>query len=367
MSFFILIGISCSNDDSNELAETNQDSDNVIIPSELALTINIVGANSSFPNGDGSGTIQCIASAKDASYYAFRFGNGSETISNDGTIDFTYTEEGVNEFTVYVFAYSETNHSISTSKKFTLFVQDSYQLIWSDEFEEDGSISNTNWNAETIPPNNGSWWNGEKQHYTNRLDNVYVSNGTLKIKAKKESYTAYNSTKEYTSARITTQGKFDFTYGRIDVKAKLPSGVGTWPAIWMLGSNINTVGWPACGEIDIMEHWGHEASKITSAIHTTACSGQLCSGTPKIGETVISDYDKEFHVYSVIWTEEKIEFLIDDDLKYSYNPSSKNEENWPFTDNQFIILNIAMGGHWFDIDPNFNEATMEIDYVRVYQ
>jgi len=238
-------------------------------------------------------------------------------------------------------------------------------LVFSDEFNIDGSVDSDKWLFETIPPNNGSWWNGEKQHYTNSLDNAYVSNGTLKIVAKKEQYTFQGSIKNYTSARLNS--KFNFTYGKIEVKAKLPKGVGTWPAIWTLGSNINTVGWPICGEIDIMEHWGHNPTNISSAIHTVACSGVSNCQDAKIGEKIVSDYDTAFHIYSVEWSSDAIKFYLDNELLYTYSPPSKTVDNWPFTKNQFILLNVAMGGEWFDIDPNFIQSEMEIDYVRVYQ
>lgn len=240
------------------------------------------------------------------------------------------------------------------------------QLLWSDEFNSDGSVSTSNWYAEIHPPNNGSWWNGEKQHYTNRTDNAYVSNGTLKIVAKKETYTYQNSTKQYTSARLITKDRFEFTYGRVDVRAKLPSGLGTWPAIWTLGANIDSVGWPACGEIDIMEHWDHvPGGKVSSATHTTVCSGGCANVT--VGETSLPDYSTQFHIYSLEWKEDELNFLIDGEFKYRYKPTNRTSQNWPFTSDQFIILNIAMGGSWFSIDPNFTEAIMEIDYVRVYQ
>ncbi len=238
-------------------------------------------------------------------------------------------------------------------------------LVFSDEFDVEGAVDSTKWLFETVPPNKGSWWNGEHQHYTDRLDNAYVSGGTLKIVAKKEEYTFAGSSKNYTSARLNS--KFNFTYGRIDVKAKLPEGKGTWPAIWTLGSNLSTVGWPKCGEIDIMEHWGHKPTKVSSAIHTVACSGVSNCPDVKIGEKIVSDYATAFHVYSVEWTPEAIKAYIDNELLYTYNPTTKTADNWPFTKDQFILLNVAMGGQWFDIDPDFKESAMEIDYVRVYQ
>ncbi len=236
-------------------------------------------------------------------------------------------------------------------------------LIFFDEFDIDGALDSSKWKFEISPPNNGGWWNGEQQHYTNSIDNTYISDGTMKIVAKKEVYTFQGSTKQYTSARLNS--KFSFTYGRVDVRAKLPKGQGTWPAIWTIGSNITSVGWPACGEIDIMEHWGHEPTIVSSATHNSACSGGCTNVT--VGKTTITDYSEEFHVYSMIWNENKIQFLIDNELRYTYKPSSKNTLNWPYTADQFIILNVAMGGTWFSIDPNFTQATMEIDYVRVFK
>lgn len=236
-------------------------------------------------------------------------------------------------------------------------------LVWSDEFDIDGKVSSDNWKFETVGPNNGSWWNGELQHYTDRQENAFVSDGTLKIVAKKEVYTAQGVRHEYTSARLNSI--FSFTYGRVDVRAKLPQGEGTWPAIWMLGSNHDKVGWPACGEIDIMEHWGHIPGEVSSATHKPSCFGQ-CDDV-RAGAFMLKDYATNFHVYSLEWTEEELRFLIDNEYRYSYKPSVKNKDTWPYTKDQFILLNVAMGGSWFSIDPNFTESTMEIDYIRVYQ
>ena len=168
----------------------------------------------------------------------------------------------------------------------------------------------------------------------------------------------------YTSARIKTQGLYDFTYGRVDVLAKLPSSGGVWPAIWMLGSSISSIGWPACGEIDIMEYVGNNPGYVSSALHTTSSSGN----TVNHNVVSITNESTEFHLYSILWTEDGITFLVDDVEHYSYNPATKNAQTWPFNKKQFIILNIAMGGTLGGtIDPNFTQDTMEIDYVRVYQ
>ena len=363
-SLLLVLMFSCGGSGMDDDTILPPDVNEKIVPSNLTLEISIIGVDVENPNGDGSGRVEVVAKADEAIRYKFKFGTETEIPSTDGSVDYTFEEEGLNNYVITVFAYSVTGDAISTFQNISVDV-DEYEpeLIWSDEFDTDGEVSTADWVFETIAPNNGSWWNGEKQHYTDRTDNAFISDGTLKIIAKKESYTSQGTTKDYTSARITSI--FKFTYGRVDVRAKLPKGEGTWPAIWMLGSNITEVGWPACGEIDIMEHWGHEPGIIASATHTTACSGG-CSNA-SVGNKMVDDYDTEFHVYSLEWTEDELRFLLDDNFLYRYKPSSKNGDNWPFTKDQFLILNIAMGGDWFSIDTNFTEATMEVDYVRVYQ
>ncbi|WP_372754113.1 glycoside hydrolase family 16 protein [Mariniflexile sp.] len=349
--------ISCSGSSDDTIVEVPKN----IIPSNLVLQINISGSSSSNPNGDGSGVITCNASATNAISFGFKVGTEAEVKNTTGIFNYTCTKEGVNDYLVTVFAYSSTNDVISDFKKVTVFVAEKEpQLIWSDEFNTNGAPDITKWGYDIGTGNNG-WGNGEKQFYTQRTDNVKVEDGVLKIIVKKENY--QNS--EYTSARLLTKGKFDFTYGRVDVKAKLPTGYGTWPAIWMLGANIDTVGWPACGEIDIMEHWGYNPTIISSATHTPSCSGG-CINT-SVGETTITDYNTAFHVYSLEWSENELKFFIDNVYKYSYKPSVKTNSTWPFYAPQFLILNVAIGGSWFTIDPNFTESVMEIDYVRVYQ
>ncbi len=232
-------------------------------------------------------------------------------------------------------------------------------LVWADEFDVDGQPNTANWTYDLGTGNNG-WGNAESQTYTDRSDNVTVSGGTLKITAKKESYNGA----EYTSARLKSQGLFDFKYGRIDVRAKLPEGGGTWPAIWMLGANFENVGWPATGEIDIMEHAGNNPNVIHGSIHTPSSYG----ATENTNTTNVANVSSEFHVYSVNWSENEISFLVDDEIFYTYNPETKDADTWPFDANQFIILNVAMGGTFGGgIDAAFTESTMEIDYVRVYQ
>ena len=362
---FLLIAcfVSCSSSGDNAVLEPTEPE--VIIPSNLVLTISVVGLNTNNPAGNGTGVIKCTVTATNAVKYGFKFeSNKAEQQSISGSMDYTYSNTGTNAYTVTVFAYSSKGNAISTFKNVSVYVSGGQpKLVWSDEFNTNGAPNPTKWGYEIGNgcPNICGWGNGEKQFYTNRTDNVKVENGVLKIIAKKENYQGSG----YTSARLITKGKFDFTYGRIDVRAKLPSGIGTWPAIWMLGANIDAVGWPACGEIDIMEHWGHNPTKVSSATHTPSCSGG-CANT-SVGETTISDYATAFHVYSVDWTENELKFFIDDIYKYSYKPSVKNSSTWPYFAPQFFVLNLAMGGSWFTIDPSFTESVMDIDYIRVYQ
>ena len=247
-------------------------------------------------------------------------------------------------------------------------------LVWSDEFNTNGVIDSNNWFHQTQLPAGGSWFNGEQQHYTNRIENSFVDNGFLNISAIKENYTDQGETKPYTSARLNS--KFAFTYGRVDVRAKLPFGDGTWPAIWTLGKNVNedggfwdnqygTVGWPACGEIDIMEHGLGTTNHVSSALHTP-CAG--CFGnTMNFQSYVLNDVSNEFHVYSMNWSPNQITFLIDGIGFYTYNPALKDDGTWPFYQDQYLLLNIAMGGVAGAIDPSFVQSNMVIDYVRVYQ
>lgn len=245
-----------------------------------------------------------------------------------------------------------------------------YFLVWGDEFEYDGKLDESKWHHQIIPPNNGSWWNNEAQHYTNSTKNSIVSDGTLKIIAIKENYTFDNSTKNYTSARLNS--KFGFKYGRVDVKAKLPATQGTWPAIWTLGTNINeignffgdsegSVGWPRCGEIDIMEQNGWNKNELYGYFHFANPQGEYGNHG---NITSISNASGEYHIYSMEWTDEIIKILIDDKEFVSLI----NNGNVPYDNRHYLLLNIAIGGNLGgDIDPSFSQDRMEIDYVRVFQ
>ncbi|WP_020536539.1 family 16 glycosylhydrolase [Lewinella cohaerens] len=243
------------------------------------------------------------------------------------------------------------------------------QLVWADEFDGNGPIDPTKWHHQTQLPNGGSWFNNELQHYTNRVENSYVEDGFLHIVAKKENFTDQGYTKSYTSARLNS--KFAFTYGRVEARAKLPFGLGTWPAIWMLGKNITeaggywantygTTGWPACGEIDIMEHWGYNQNYVQSALHTPSSFG----ATENHGGTLASDVSNTFHIYALEWTPEEMRFSIDGSVYYTYAPNNQNPATWPFDADQYLLLNVAIQG---EVAGNFTQSPMVLDYIRVYQ
>lgn len=239
------------------------------------------------------------------------------------------------------------------------------KLLWSDEFEGKGLPDSVFWSYDL---GKSGFGNNEVQNYRALESNVRQENGVLIIEAIK-------SGNEWTSARIKTQNKFDFTYGRIEFKAKLPAGSGTWPALWLLGSNIDEVGWPSSGEVDVMEHVG----KNPGVIHTTIHTPSSCGNSINTKTIAVDKFDTEFHLYEANWSSESIEFKIDGKLHYTYNPKEKNSATWPFNKAFFIIMNIAMGGNFgsdpkFEtpglkngIDPKLSIVRMEVDYVRVYQ
>lgn len=232
-------------------------------------------------------------------------------------------------------------------------VTDYTNLVWSDEFNIDGAPDSSKWGYDL---GSGGWGNGESQFYTNNSSNVSVSGGNLKITAKAESMGGSN----YTSARLKSEDKQEFTYGKIEVRAKMPTGGGTWPAIWMLGQNYATNSWPACGEIDIMEHRGNTPNVIHGTLHYPGHSGGSANGNT----TTITNASTEFHIYKAVWSPTSIKFYVDDDLYHSF----ANSSTVPFNSDFFLILNVAMGGTFGGaIDPAFSQSSMEVDYVRVYQ
>jgi hypothetical protein len=228
-------------------------------------------------------------------------------------------------------------------------------LVWADEFNVDGAPCSGNWSYNVGTGSNG-WGNGETQYYTDRPENIIVENDMLKITARRENFNG----SEFTSSRIVTQDKFEFTFGKVEMRAKLPTGGGTWPALWMLGADFETNPWPAAGEIDIMEHVGNSQDEIFSTLHYPGASG----GNGMSSSTIIPGASDDFHIYSVDWTVDLITFSVDGTPFYVFT----NSDNLPFDKDFFLIFNVAMGGGFGGaIDPAFMESTLFVDYVRIFQ
>ncbi len=240
-------------------------------------------------------------------------------------------------------------------------------LTMSDEFDVDGAPNPSIWGFDIGTGDNG-WGNNELQYYTNRPENVVVEDGMLKITAIQESFEGSG----YTSARLLTKGLFQQQYGRFEARMKLPFGKGMWPAFWLLGANIDDIGWPFCGEIDVMENAGSKPTKVSGAVHGPGYSG----GNPILKEYEFesSRVDSDFHIYGIEWGPEYINYYIDDVLYFQVTPDSLEEEevdrsNWVFDNGPFyMIINLAVGGN-FDGNPSPQTVfpqTMYVDYVRVY-
>jgi len=232
------------------------------------------------------------------------------------------------------------------------FVSQFNELLWSDEFDGE-ALDTTIWNYETGNGTDG-WGNGEVQYYTQ--DNVAVTGGSLVITAKRETQNGF----DFTSGRITTMDNFEVTYGRVEARAKMPVGGGTWPAIWMLGANFDVVGWPATGEIDIMEFVGNKPNEVSSALHFPGNSG----GNAIFEAIPIDNAASQWHTYAVEWTASEITFLVDNQVNFTFT----NEASLPFNKDFFLIMNVAMGGGLGgNIPAEFSEAFMEVDYIRVFK
>lgn len=306
------------------------------------LVVNAVVSN------DSSGNVSFTATATNATSFEYDFGNGIFQTSALGSLVYRYTAAGT--YTVVVTAKSSSGQTISKSVQ--IIIAFSSSLLWADEFNVDGMPDASKWGYDIGA---GGWGNNELQYYTNRTENITVSNGTLKVTAKKESYIG----SAYTSARLISKGKYSVKYGKIEFRAKLPAGAGTWPALWMLGENISTVSWPACGEIDVMEHRGNEINRIFGTLHYPGHSGGNADGN----SLLISNATTEFHKYSVNWTPSYVKIYVDDLLIHSV----ANSASLPFNDNFFFIINLALGGNFGgSVSPTFTDATLEVDYIRAY-
>ena len=236
-----------------------------------------------------------------------------------------------------------------------------YQLVWSDEFDYTGLPDSAKWNYDV---GGNGWGNNELEYYTSkRLDNARVENGNLVIEARKEAWQGMN----YTSARLLTKGKMSWQYGKIDVRAKLPRGRGTWPAIWMLG-DTNPLKWPDDGEVDIMEHVGFDQGVIHGSVHCKKYNWVIGNG--KTATTRVMDCSDNFHVYSLEWDKNTIKISVDSTSYMSFSNEHSGYDAWPFDNKLFLILNIAVGGNWGGqqgVDDSIWPQQMLVDYVRVYQ
>jgi beta-glucanase (GH16 family) len=242
-------------------------------------------------------------------------------------------------------------------------------LIWGDEFN--GAAGAMPDPAKWAVVSNGSGYgNNELEYYTDRSSNIHEENGKLVITARKEAYAGHDGiARDYTSGRIQSQGRFELTYGRIEARIKLPKGQGIWPAFWLLGTDFNQIGWPACGEIDIMENVGFEPSRVHGSLHGPGYSG----GNPLTGTYTLPNNDRfsdGFHVFAIEWEPQTVRFYVDDVLYETQTAENLPAgTHWAFNHPFFVVLNVAVGGYWPgnpDATTLFPE-TMLVDYVRVYR
>jgi beta-glucanase (GH16 family) len=238
------------------------------------------------------------------------------------------------------------------------------KLIWADEFDYSGSVDPKKWTHQL---GGHGWGNEEAQYYTSSPSNCIVQDGVLKIIARREAY----ENNLYTSARIHTYGKFSFRYGKVLVRARVPKGRGTWPAVWLLGNKVREgKGWPLGGEIDLMEYAGSEPDRIVFSLHTGAYNHRLNNHRTFVYRG--TDFSEDFHEYGIVWKPDCIEFLLDGHAVTRFVrgelPLDHTEEGWPFDSEFFLTINLAIGGSMGgEIDDTIFPASFEIDYVRVYE
>ena len=240
-------------------------------------------------------------------------------------------------------------------------------LVWSDDFNKNGLPDTSKWGYDkgTGCPLNCGWGNNEQQYYTEgRTENARIINGCLIVEAKKENWEGST----FTSARLVSKNKGDWKYGSFEVRAKLPAGKGTWPAVWMLPTNNEYGNWPASGEIDIMEHVGYDPNNIHCSVHTEAFNH--IKGTQKTAEKIVDQSMKDFHLYRVDWTASEITGFIDNEKYFEFKNNHLGYASWPFDKPFHLLINLAVGGNWggkMGIDDAAFPTSMLIDYVRVYQ
>ncbi|MBL6444738.1 glycoside hydrolase family 16 protein [Fulvivirga sp. 29W222] len=359
---FLMTFCGCGDDDPSEV---------LILPSNLQFELQV--------DKSDPGSVVFTATADNVNFYSYYFGIPDEeaTVSNDGKAAFKYTESGT--YTVNVLAHATTSQYVSAEKKVTIKLEgdttpsdipsegyttpESYagmNLVWQDEFG--GTSISGDWTHEIGTGSNG-WGNNELQYY--KEENTEVRDGYLIITAKEESFGG----RDYTSSRIITSGKQTFKYGRIDIRAALPQGQGIWPALWMLGSNFNSVGWPACGEIDIMELIGGSATGRDNTVHGTVHWDNAGRNANYGDHYTLSSgiFADEFHVFSIVWDATSITWYVDD-VQFNVVDTTPTELS-EFQNDFFFIFNVAVGGNWPG-SPDANTIfpqKMIVDYVRVFQ
>lgn len=332
------------------------------------LTVN-PNANTQYLNGDKSPEQLKADNIKGADYHFSVFKNKPEWITAAKINGIALNAWTVNEPADMDWLLANGFDCITTNEPELLFERvkqnpaaNGWKLSWSDEFNYTGLPDSSKWKFET---GGHGWGNHELQYYTETdTTNAIIKNGLLKITAHKKQF----DKNQYTSAKLITKGRKLFQYGRIEVRAKLPAGRGTWPAIWMLGDNIDKADWPDCGEIDIMEHVGFKKDTVYGSIHTKSFNHSI--GTQVTKGILIENPYTSFHTYAIEWTPEKISFFFDDKQYLGFDNQHKTTAEWPFDAPFYLILNLAVGGDWGGqqgVDDPIFPASMYVDYVRVFQ
>ena len=313
-------------------------------------------------------TISATATVTPGSVTNVAFYDGNSLLGNDASSPFSFTVNGASlgAYALKAVARDNSGNSV-TSSVVNVTVTNTptlpgWQLVWADEFTQPNGTSpdSGKWNYD-IGTGSGGWGNNELQYYTARTNNVRIENDQLVIEAKSENYMGSS----YTSARLLTQGKWSWTYGRMEARIKVPRTQGIWPAFWMLGTNIPSVGWPQCGEIDIMEHIGREPKIVYGTVHGPGYSG---GGGVSGSYTFVPDLADDFHVFAVEWQTNVIRWYVDGINYFTVTPANIGGNTWVFNQPQFFLLNVAVGGNW----PGYPDGTtifpqkMLVDYVRVY-
>jgi hypothetical protein len=338
-------------------------------PSNLVVEINFVN--------EGSQTILVEARADNAVEYQLRIGSDPEPVDTNTNGNFEYTFELPGNYKVDVRALGSSgkylreeisvnivdDNPVPIEQGYTTPLDyNGYELVWNDEFDGN-SLNTNNWVFEIGDgcPNLCGWGNNELQYYQNQ--NAWVEDGVLTIEARQESI----QNKQYTSARIKTQSKQSFQYGRIDIRALLPKGQGMWPALWMLGNNIQQVSWPACGEIDIMELVGGGAgrdNRVHGTLHWDNDGHNFTGGGYSLP---IGTFADEYHVFTIIWDEQSLKWFVNDNKFYELDITSPHMTE--FHQKFFFIFNVAVGGNWpgKPDDTTIFPQQMKVDYVRVFQ